>query len=394
MPVKPAPASGSGPTARRYPTSDELLADAERETGLDDFGPGDFRDGLDVLLESLERDADLDPSTDAPVVAELRRRLVNRLEVEAWLRDHPEIEQLAVQGPIDIMGLPRTGTTALGNMMSLDPQFRCLRGWEQSKPCPPPTVEGELTDPRRLQLAEENANLPPELHAMHLYELDATMEDTHLLGMAFHGQQYTLPVYGYHAWWRSADLTPTFQYHRRVVKLLQSRRPPDLWLFKAPHHKFHLEALASAYPDVRFVMTHRDPAKVVPSYASLVSTIFPAARGEFDRRRLGSELAEHLRAGMEHAIAARARIGEDRFVDVHHRELVADPLGTVRRIYDALHLELRPSVEQAIHEWYQANESGARGTHRYTAEEFGLSAAQLRSDYDFYIRHFDITVER
>jgi hypothetical protein len=393
MPVNRVPASGSGPTARRYPTSDELLADAKGETGLDDFGPGDFREGLDVLLESLERDADLDPSTDAAVVGELRRRLVNRLEVEAWYRDHPEIEQLPVQGPIDIMGLPRTGTTALGNMLSLDPQFRCLRGWEQSKPCPPPTVEGELTDPRRLQLAEENANLPAELHAMHLYELDATMEDTHLLGMAFHGQQYTLPVYGYHSWWRGADLTPTFHYHRRVVKLLQSRRPPDLWLFKAPHHKFHLEALVSAYPDTRFVMTHRDPAKVVPSYASLVSTIFPPSRGEFDRRRLGSELSEHLRIGLEHAIAARARIGEDRFVDVHHRELVADPLGTVRRIYEVLQLELRPPVEQAIREWHQANESGARGTHRYTAEEFGLSAAQLRADYDFYIRHFDITVE-
>jgi hypothetical protein len=391
--VNGVPASGSGPTTRRYPTRDELLADAERETGLDDFGPGDFQEGLDVLLESLERDADLDPSTDAAVVGELRRRLVNRLEVEAWCRDHPEIEQLTLQGPIDITGLPRTGTTALGNMMSLDPQFRCLRGWEQSKPCPPPTVEGEPTDPRRLQLAEENANLPPELHAMHLYELDATMEDTHLLGMAFHGQQYTLPVYGYHAWWRGTDLTATFHYHRRVVQLLQSRRPPDLWLFKAPHHKFHLEALVSAYPDVRFVMTHRDPAKVVPSYASLVSTLFPKPRGERDRRRLGSELSQHLRVGMEHAIAARARIGEDRFVDVHHRELVADPLGTVRRIYDALHLELRPSVEQAIREWHQANETGAHGTHRYTAEEFGLTSAQLRSDYDFYIRHFDVTVE-
>ena len=100
---------------------------------------------------------------------------------------------------------------------------------------------------------------------MHLYELDATMEDTEVLGMAFHGQQMTLPVPSYRDWWRAADLTETYRYHRRVVKLLGSQRPPDLWLFKAPHHKFHLEALAVAYPDVRFVMTHRDPAKVVPS---------------------------------------------------------------------------------------------------------------------------------
>jgi hypothetical protein len=380
-------------TVRRYPTGETLLGEAMEATGLSDFGPGDFREGLDVLLESLARDAGLSPATDDEVLGAFRRRLVNRLEVEAWYREHPEIADLPVRGPVDVMGLPRTGTTALGNMLSLDPQFRGLRGWEQRQPCPPPTLEGEATDPRRLEMARENEALPPELKAMHIYELDATMEDTDLLGMAFHGQQYTLPVYGYHAWWRDADSTATFDYHRRVVKLLQSRRPPDLWLFKAPHHKFHLEAIVAAYPDVRFVMTHRDPTKVVPSYSSIVSSIFPAADGERDMHRVGREVSEHLRIGMEHAIAARARIGEDRFIDVHHRELVADPMGTVRRVYDALGFGLTPQVEQALLDWQVANRSGAHGAHGYTAEQFGLSTAQLRSDYAFYIEHFDVDVE-
>jgi Sulfotransferase family len=389
----PMPTSESNQNSGRYPSSDVLIDEAMQATGLSDFGPGDFRVGLDVLLDSLERDADLSPATDAEVVRTFRRRLVNRLEVEAWYRDHPEIEQLPVRGPIDINGLPRTGTTALANMMSLDPQFRCLRGWEQSTPCPPPTLDGEATDPRRLQAAEEQEHLSPEQRAMHLFELDATMEDSEVLGMAFHGQQYTLPVYGYHAWWRAADLTPTYDHHRRVVALLQSRRPPDLWLFKAPHHNFHLDALVSAYPDVRFVVTHRDPAKAVPSWASIVSAFFPAPQGERDLHRLGQEVSEHLRVGVENGIAARARIGGDRFIDVHHQELVADPLGTLRRIYDFVDLELRPSVEKAILDWQQTNRSGAHGTHRYTAEQFGLSASQLRSEYDFYIRHFDIDVE-
>ena len=100
-----------------------------------------------------------------------------------------------------------------------------------------------------------------------------------------------------------------------------------------------------------------------------------------------------LRVGVERGIGREARLGEDRFLDVHHRELVADPLGTVRRIYDALDLELTPSVAQAIFEWHEANRTGSHGTHRYTPEQFGLTRDQLRSDYDFYIRHFDIGVE-
>jgi Sulfotransferase family len=379
--------------ARRYPTRDTLLAEASEQTRLDAFGPGDFRDGLDVLLESLARDADLDPSTDAGVVDDLRRRLVNRLEVEAWYADHPEIEDLPVLGPIDINGLPRTGTTALANMLSLDPQFRSLRQWEQARPCPPPTLEGEATDERRLQLARENDALPAELKAMHLYEVDASVEDTWLLGMAYHGQQYTVPVYGYHAWWRTADARPAYEYHRRVVKLLASRRPPHLWLFKAPHHNFHLEAILDAYPDAQFVMTHRDPARAVPSWASLVSSIFPESATTLDLHRLGHEVSNHLRVGVEQAMAARGRIDEDRFLDVHHRKFVTDPMGTVRSVYQFLGYDLTPEVERTIADWTVVNRSGAQGTHHYTAEQFGLSEAQLHDDFRSYIEYFDIDTE-
>ena len=380
-------------TANRYPSSEVLLAEAMEATGCSDFGPGDFREGLDVLLESLERDADLSPATDADVIGDLRRRLVNRLEVEAWYREHPEIAELAVRGPVDINGLPRTGTTALANMMSLDPQFRCLRGWEQSQPCPPPTIESEATDPRRLQLAEENEQLPAELHAMHLYDVDATMEDTELLGMAFHGQQYTLPVYGYHAWWRDADMTSTYDYHRRIVKLLHSRRPPDLWLFKAPHHNFHLEAIASAYPDARFIMTHRDPAKSVPSWASIVSAIFPAAQGERDMRRLGRG---GVRASADRRGARHRRTRAPRRRPLLRR---SSPRSDRRSAgHHAAHLRIpgsrtAPAVEGAMLDWQRTNQSGAHGTHHYTAEQFGLSTQQLRSDYDFYIRRFGVEVE-
>jgi len=377
----------------RYPSAEQLLDEAVAEAGHTNFGPGDFREGLEVLLDSLERDGDLDPTTDTAVAGDFRRRLVNRLQVEAWYVAHPEVDDVEIQGPVDINGLPRTGTTALADMLSLDPQFRCLTGWEQPKPVPPPVAGHELDDPRREAFVRMQEHRSAEQKAMHIVEIDATMEDTEVLGMAFHGQQMTLPVSGYRAWWRGADLTDTFAYHRRVTKLLGSRKPPELWLFKAPHHKFHLEALAKAYPDARFVMTHRDPAKVVPSYTSVVSTIFPPAAGERDLYALGAEVSEHLREGMEHAIEERARIGDDHFIDVHHRDLVGDPEGTVRRVYDWLGLELRPDVAHRIFDWQDAHAMGAEGRHRYTAEQYGLSVDQIRSDYDFYIRRFDVALE-
>jgi hypothetical protein len=384
-------------TRSRYPTAEQLLDEARRATGLTDFGPGRYREGLEVVLKSLAEDAKFSRDSDAAVLEPIRRRLRNRLLVEDWLAKHPGTAEAAIEGPVSIMGLPRTGTTALGNMMSLDERFRSLRGWEQKNPVPPPVASEEQNDPRRVEAVKEIEYLlehRPDQAAMHIFEVDATLEDTDLLGMEFHGQGYTQPVYAYHAWWRDCDMRPTFAYHRRVVALLQARRPPNRWLFKAPHHKFHLEAMVSAYPDIRFIMTHRDPAKVVPSYASLVGSLFaPAESGQHDQKKLGCEVCDHLRIGMQHCMEQRARLGEGRFIDVHQRDLDRDPLGTLDRVYRFLGHEFTPQLRDRIVTWQQQHKSGAHGTHRYTAEQFGLSKAQIRSDYDFYIRHFGVTIE-
>jgi hypothetical protein len=377
----------------RYPTVEHLLEEAVAESGPSDFGPGDFREGLEVLLDSLERDGDLHPDADASVIGDFRRRLVNRLAVEAWYTEHPEVEDIAVRGPVDVNGLPRTGTTALRRhavARSSIPLPARVGADQASSPAHARRRGGRPSAPR---LQKMRAARSDEQRAMHIFEVDATMEDTEVLGMAFHGQQMMLPVRSYRDWWRDADLTDTYAYHRRVVKLLGSQRPPNLWLFKAPHHKFHLEALTTAYPDIRFVMTHRDPGKVVPSYASIVLSVTPPAENERDLAALGQEICEHLRIGMEHAIEERARIGEDRFLDVNHRDLVADPKGTIQRIYEWLDLDLTIEVEQTILDWQAANRMGAQGTHRHTAEQYGLTTNQIRSDYDFYIRRFDVAVE-
>ncbi len=380
--------------AATYPALESLLQDAREATGLADFGEGSFREGLAQLLASLERDALLPEAARQHTIALIRRRLVNRLKIEDWYARHPETADVAVGGPIVVTGLTRTGSTALGNMLSLDPQFRSLRGWEQREPVPPPVLGAEEADPRRIAAAAEIDALyaaNDAVVAQHIHEVDASVEDTEVLGLDFGAQQMTLPVWGYFDWWRTADMRAVFRYHRRVVQLLQSRRPPDLWLFKAPHHKFHLDALMEAYPNARFIMTHRDPAKSVPSYASFVSSIWPGdTASRHQPQVVGPEISKHLRVGMERALASRDRIGEDRFIDIHHPDLNRDPLGTLARIYDFLGLELTQAMRDSVTAWLAKHRSGAHGEHRYTPEQYGLTAAGIRADYDFYIKRFGV----
>jgi hypothetical protein len=378
-----------------YPSPDELIAKARAQTGLSDFGPGQFREGLEIFLSCVARETDLDEARAAQTVSLVLRRLVNRLEIEDWLRKHPEITSLPIEGPLSIAGLPRTGTTALANILSYDDSFRPLRSWEQSKPIPPPVAGQDEADPRRLaavQNIERIAREAPEQMAMHLFDADATEEDHGVVGLEFKAQSLVLPIVSYHAWWRTADSRPTFAYHRRVAQLLQSQRGPNRWLFKAPSHNFHFDGIVSAYPDARFIVTHRDPAKCVPSAISLIAAVSP--QGPHGWEKLGPKYCEHYRIGAERALAARAKVGEHRFFDLYHHEFVSDPFGTLQRIYDFLGYELRPSARERMERWHSANRSGAHGAHRYTAEQFGLSEAQMRSDFGFYIKHFDIPLGR
>jgi hypothetical protein len=366
-------------------------------TGLSDFGKPTFRVGLDRLLQSLAEDANLTDEGRTAVTDNFVTRLERRLRIEAWYHHHPDVENASLAGPISITGLHRSGTTALVNMMSLDPQFRGLRHWEQREPYPPPVKGTEHTDPRRMAYADSLAKLVtarPEQMAMHLYEVDAAGEDGDLLGLEFRNAELTLPVWGFQKWWRDSDMRPTYAYHRRIALMLQSRCPPNLWLWKAPNHKIHLDAFLSAYPDARFIFTHRDPSKTVPSLISFATSLFPpGSLANTDVREIGRRIYEHTLEGMRRAVEGRRRLGDARFIDVHQCDVAQDPLGTLARIYQFLDLELVPQVRTAIAHWVESNRVGAYGEHRYAAEQFGLSVAEIRSEYAFYIRRFEVPFE-
>lgn len=381
-----------------YPTLDDLMARASEQTGLDDFGDPGYRDGFERFVASLAADAQLTAPGAAQVIETLTRRLRNRLQIEAWHAANPAAASSVVDGPLAVTGLPRTGTTALGNMLSLDPAFRCLRGWEQRQPCPPPVLGHELDDPRRIAAIESTDALvgaKPEQMAMHLWDVDATTEDTDVLGIEGRPQSAPVPVYGYHEWWRESDMSSAYRYHRRVAQLLQSSRPPNRWLFKSPHMSCHLDDVVAAYPDARFVVTHRDPVKAVPSWVSFVSSLLPPGTdATVDLHRFGRHLARHLVVNARRTMEARARLDGDRFLDVHHVDLVADPIGQIERIYDWTGRPLEPAVRDAMIAWSAANRLGAHGSHRYTPEQFGLVADRLREEFAAYTEHYGVQLGR
>jgi hypothetical protein len=187
-------------------------------------------------------------------------------------------------------------------------------------------------------------------------------------------------------------MATTYAYYHRVLRLLQSHRPPHRWLVKAPYHNFHLAELAAEYPDARFLMTHRDPAATVPSACSTVASaqraVFP--RHEVDPVSLGAFLLEHLVDGIGRAMASRRQIGEHRFLDIQQHELDSDAMAAVERIYDFLGFESDDGARTGAAAWLEANHRGSRGVHAYDAEEYGLTVPGIRKAFAEYIDAYGV----
>lgn len=368
-----------------------VLKLAVEATGLEDFGPDGYQEGLQRTLDAF---------ACAPITQAARRAaedqvvadLANRLRIEQWNRERPAVANLPIEGPILVCGLPRTGTTATVGMMALDGRFRYLRTWEAINPIPPPRTDEELRDPR--VLSAHAAAKTYSKRSQHIHDPDGPEEDLALLAgldmHAYHGR-YPMPQ-DFLDWWMQADFRSTYAYHRRVLKILQSERPPNFWLLKAPPHLFKLDAFAAEYPEARFVMTHRDPAKVIPSVSSLHFTLHSGhcVPGSLNKLTYGPALLTFWKEGMRRALEARRRIGEHRFIDVWNEDVVAHPVETFRKLYERLEFELRPGLSSRLEEYNRRNAREMFGEHRYSAEEYGLTTLQIRAAFEEYIERFHL----
>ncbi len=257
---------------------DQLVATACERAGSDDFGGDTWQEGLDVLVHSLTTEAALNELGENAMTDQIVGYLVNRLEVEQWYARHPEIDDQEIVAPLFGLGLPRTGSTALSFLLAQDPARRSLRTWEAGAPCPPPETATEHTD-ARIAVTQAGIDFTNEMFPGFegMLPTSATGPQECLLIMAldfrsliFEGMAL-IPTYS--SWLLQCDMEPAYRYHRRVLKLLQWRCPPERWWLKTPAHMLSIDALDAVYPDARFVMTHRDVAQVLPSVCALYNTL-------------------------------------------------------------------------------------------------------------------------
>jgi hypothetical protein len=376
---------------------EELLAGARERTGLAELGDPSWREGLEVLVEDLAR-TELSDLGRMVWRGRLVSHLVQRLRVVDCLARHPEIERQALPAPVFIVGLPRTGTTALSHLLATDPDTRSLRVWESAQPVPPPEAATQHDDPRIAAAAQQLAamqQLAPRLAAMHEDTPTGPTENHDLLGMSFRTFHFDGMAYvpRYVAWWLACDMTPAYALMKRTLQLLQWRCPPARWLLKSPPDSFALGAVLAVFPDARFLVTHRDPAAVLGSVCSLISTMYELTGKPPSPEAIGaSELASWAEA-MQRLLAVRARVGETRFADVHFDELVADPIATAAGAYARLGLPFTAAAERAMRAHAAANPRGRHGAHHYRLADFGLDAAGVRAAFRPYVERCGVRIE-
>lgn len=384
--------------ARTSLREESLVAAARRASGLHHFVDESFREPLRRLLASLEEEADLHPLGRALLRQSLVRALVNRLRLEDLCDRHPEIREQPVHQPVFIVGLQRTGTTLLHRLLTCEPQLRPLLSWEALNPAPfPGTPAHAARDPRvrPAELAERGLRyLAPEFFAIHPVEAHAPEEDVLLLDLSFMSPtaDATLNVPRYSAWLRETDQSPAYRDFRRLVQLLLWQRP-GRWLGKTPHHLENLDVLLDVFPDAKVVQTHRDPVRVVASFASMMAHGRAIFSQRVDPREVGAQVADRAVRAVTRAMAVRERAAPQAFLDVAYADLLADPLKQVRRICDFLQLPLAPASEASMQHWIAANPKDKLGVHRYRLEDFGLSRAGLEARFEPYRSRFGVAGE-
>ncbi len=375
-----------------------LLAEARERAGQSEFGDESFREPLRVLLRSLEAEARLTPAGRAGQRTRIVGLLAARLQTQAWLAHHPEVEDERVDVRFVVVGFPRTGTTLLQRILARDPRASSLAWWECRHPAPFPgwTVADakRVRDPRIAHAEAQVAAMlagNPALAAVHPLDALAPDEDLMLLEHSFQSSTPagSMNVPTYLRWHLGQDGRASYRDHARFLRFLQWQKrmrgePIGGFVLKAPHHMIHLDRIFEHHPNATIVQTHRDPLDTLPSLASMSLELRRLTSDAVDPRECADYALTTARCRLERLEQVRRAMPEKRFVDVWFGDVVRDPLAVVEAIYDRVGLDLPPDVRAVMSRFIVENGRDQRPPHGYTLEQFGLDPESIRQEFATY----------
>jgi hypothetical protein len=384
-------------------TVEEVVERAHALTDVEDPAPDHFSRNLRALVDHVNTEADLNEDGLAAMLGPLAVAWRNRIEVDAYVEDHPEVEESEIEAPIIVVGLPRSGTTYSQYLFDQDPRLRMLRTWEGERPVPPPALDPESAQ-RRLAESIENARLVHELtggkiDAFHLTDPEGPQECLPILEQTCvnPGHLWTMSVPGYLDYIvHDADLREAYEHHARVLKLLQQGAPERRWALKWSCHLVALQALADQYPDATFIATHRDPVQVLASNCSLAGMLRAGTSAHADPHEVGRDMLDLVRRHVDGLVAfdiAEEKLGADRFVHIDYYRLAEAPETVMPEVFERAHLEWTDEVETRVRTWREQNPKGKRGKHEYRLDDYGLERDAVEDVFRDYINRFDIPRE-
>jgi len=380
----------------------EKLEQAAREqTGLSDFGGDDYREPLARLVAALNTEARLNDFGRLRAQMTINAGLCTRLQIVDFLHSHPQVRDEQVVKPVFIVGLPRTGTTALHHMLNQDRLNRTLRLWEAQNPIPPPETATYTSDPRIARQREGVAlteTFLPGFMTTHLIAAEEPDECYMLLNRVFMSVEYSalfhIPSY---ADWLYANLCrrDSYAWHKLQLQLLQSRHPGS-WVLKAPFHQLGLTEILKYYPDAIIVQTHRAPMSLVASGCSFSEILRRSGSDHIDRAEIGRDWMDMLRVYTRTFEADRAHLEPlhpGQFLDLEHDAFVTDPWPAIEGIYQLRGTPLDVEGRDCMARWLAEHPRGKHGKHEYRLEDYGIERAEVESVFGDYVRRYGLTME-
>jgi hypothetical protein len=367
---------------------DKIIQKAASETGLSDFGPDDYLDALDRVLDSIDHETKLSPEGFELTVNQIGAQLVGRLHSEAGWKQFPESLSRPINGPLIITGIVRSGTTALHRLMSVDPQFQGLEHWLCRAPQPRPPREKwqEISAYRKaVGLANNMMEGAPEMKSDHMMSADEVEESIFLLPQLFvdntFPSQWNVPTYD--RWFLEQDKAPSYARLAKNLQLIGMNDPDRRWLLKNPSDLVAMDAVLSVFPDAMIVQTHRDPVQAIASISNLLAALHRMYAPTADQKSVGARECDFWALALQRAHAASGKAQRPVF-DVEFGDFITDQLGTVKAIYRHFDLFLSPEVEADMQIWLDRHPRNSSSLQRFQPEDFGLSGDGIRDRFSFY----------